>query len=217
MALLSVAPEVMRPTALVLNIIVAAFATWRFREARFFDLKALLPFIAGSIPCAFIGGALKLPATLYQAMVGGVLIISAAYLLTRAFSKAFNRDEIQVSIPLAPAILFGAAIGFISGLTGTGGGIFLSPLILLFGWAGPKATAGIAAPFIMINSLAGLIGGSLVAQDLPAALPLLAGSALTGAFVGTWLGIKKLSTRALLVMLATVMTIAAIKLITRAF
>jgi uncharacterized membrane protein YfcA len=216
MALLSIAPEVMRPTALVLNIVVAAFTTWRFREARHFNGKALAPFLAGSVPCAFIGGMLMLPAMTYQAAVGAVLLVSAAYLVWRAFSHISTRGEIPVVAPVVPAILIGAAIGLLSGLTGTGGGIFLSPLILLLGWAGPKATAGISAPFIMINSMAGLMGGSLVAHDLPEALPLLAGSALLGALIGTWLGIRKLSTRALLITLAVVMALAAIKLIVRA-
>jgi len=216
MALLSIAPEVMRPTALVLNIVVAAFTTWRFREARHFNGKALAPFLAGSIPCAFIGGMLKLPAMTYQAAVGAVLLVSAVYLVWRAFSHISARGEIPVVAPPVPAIFIGAAIGLLSGLTGTGGGIFLSPLILLLGWAGPKATAGISAPFIMINSMAGLMGGSLVAHDLPEALPLLAGSALLGALIGTWLGIRKLSTRALLTTLAVVMSLAAIKLIARA-
>jgi uncharacterized membrane protein YfcA len=216
MALLSIAPEVMRPTALVLNIVVAAFTTWRFREARHFNGKALAPFLAGSVPCAFIGGMLMLPAMTYQAAVGAVLLVSAAYLVWRAFSHVSTRGEIPVVAPPVPAILIGAAIGLLSGLTGTGGGIFLSPLILLLGWAGPKATAGISAPFIMINSMAGLMGGSLVAHDLPEALPLLAGSALLGALIGTWLGIRKLSTRALLITLAVVMALAAIKLIVRA-
>jgi uncharacterized membrane protein YfcA len=216
MALLSVAPEVMRPTALVLNIVVAAFTTWRFREARYFNGKALAPFLAGSIPCAFIGGMLKLPAATYQVAVGATLLFSAAYLAWRAFSHVSTRGEVAVVAPPVAAILIGAAIGLLSGLTGTGGGIFLSPMILLLGWAGPKATAGISAPFIMINSMAGLMGGSLVAHDLPEALPLLAGSALLGALVGTWLGIRKLSTRALLVTLSLVMALAAIKLIARA-
>ena len=113
-------------------------------------------------------------------------------------------------------MLIGAGIGLLSGLTGTGGGIFLSPIILFMGWAGPKSTAGLAAPFIMINSIAGLAGSSFTAQDLPDAMFLFAGTALAGAFAGTWLGIKRLSTRGLLITLAVVMTIAAAKLISRA-
>lgn len=215
MGLVGLAPEVMRPTALLLNIAVAGFTTWRFREARYFDPKALAPFAAGSVPFAFIGGALKLPSPVYQAAVGGVLLVSAAVLVWRAYSPRFQGSERPVRIAPLPALVIGAAIGFLSGLTGTGGGIFLSPVILLLAWAGPKATAGICAPFIMVNSLAGLMGSSFAAHDLPDAMLFYAGSALAGAVVGTWLGIRKLHPRALVVTLAVVMTVAGAKLVAR--
>jgi uncharacterized membrane protein YfcA len=216
MGLAGIAPEVMRPTALLLNIAVAAFTTWRFREARFFDLRALLPFVAGSVPCAFIGGTIRLPSALYQGVVGAVLLVSAALLVWRAYSPRFAGGERPVRISVVPALLIGAAIGLLSGLTGTGGGIFLSPVILLMGWAGPRTTAGISAPFIMVNSAAGLLGSSFAAHSLPASMVLFTACALAGAFVGTWLGIRKLQPRALIVMLAVVMSIAGIKLLSRA-
>ncbi len=221
MALVGVAPEAMRPTALTLNIVVAAFTTWRFRGARFFDAKVVAPFLLGSIPLAFLGGGIKLPSQFYQALVGIVLLCSAAYLAWRAFSNTDKREEIPVSVPLWAAPFIGAGIGFLSGLTGTGGGIFLSPFILLMGWAGPKATAGISAPFIMANSVAGLAGGLLKGSFsfaiIPyAATPLIA-AALLGAMIGTWLGIYKLTNRWLIAMLALVMAVAAAKLIGLAF
>lgn len=215
MGLAGLAPEVMRPTALLLNIAVAAFTTWRFREARFFDAKALAPFVAGSLPCAFIGGTIQLPSALYQGVVGVLLLVSGTVLVWRAYSPRFQGGERPVRVPVAPALAIGAGIGLLSGLTGTGGGIFLSPLVLLLGWAGPKATAGISAPFIMINSIAGLLGSTFAAQDLPESMFLFAAAALAGAFVGTWLGIHKLKPRALIVTLAVVMTIAGLKLIAR--
>jgi uncharacterized membrane protein YfcA len=213
MGLAGLAPEVMRPTALLLNIAVAAFTTWRFREARFFDPRALAPFVAGSLPCAFIGGTIRLPSTLYQGIVGLLLLGSAALLVWRAYSPRFQVGERAVRVPLVPALAIGAVIGLLSGLTGTGGGIFLSPLVLLLAWAGPKATAGIAAPFIMVNSLAGLAGSSFAAHDLPEAMFAFAACALAGAFVGTWLGTRKLQSRALIVTLAVVMSIAGAKLL----
>jgi uncharacterized protein len=216
MGLAGIAPEVMRPTALLLNIVVASFTTWRFRAARFFDLRALLPFVAGSVPCAFIGGTIRLPSALYQGAVGAVLLASAGLLVWRAYSPRFAGEERPVRTRAVPAVMIGAAIGLLSGLTGTGGGIFLSPIILLMGWAGPRNTAGISAPFIMVNSVAGLAGSSFAAQSLPASMLLFAACALAGAFVGTWLGIRKLPPRALIVMLAVVMTIAGIKLVSRA-
>ncbi len=216
MGLMGVAPEVMRPTALMLNIVVAAFTTWRFRAARYFDARALLPFVAGSIPCAFLGGAIRLPAAWYQGVVGGVLLVSAAILVWRAYSPRFSGAERELRIPIPAALAIGMVIGFLSGLTGTGGGIFLSPIILLLAWAGPKATAGLAAPFIMVNSIAGLLGSTVATRILPDALPIFVGCALAGALVGTWLGTKKLKPRALIVTLAIVMAIAGLKLISRA-
>ncbi|MBL8514364.1 MAG: sulfite exporter TauE/SafE family protein [Betaproteobacteria bacterium] len=217
MALVGVAPDTMRPVALSLNIAVAAFTTFRFRQARFFDAKVVLPFLIGSVPFAFLGGALKLPASAYQALVGAVLLVSAAYLGWRGFSRIAERPEREVSVPRWVSPIAGALIGLLSGLTGTGGGIFLSPLVLLMGWAGPKATAGIAAPFIMVNSVAGLAGGwvqgHLTAALFPTAILPLALVALGGAWLGTWLGIHKLTSRWLIATLALVMSIAAFKMI----
>lgn len=216
MALMGTAPEAMRPTALVLNVAVAAFTTWRFREARYFDARALMPFVLGSLPFALLGGYLKLPVAGYQALVGAVLLVSAALLVWRSTSPRFAGHDGPVRIPRLPAIAIGMAIGLLSGLTGTGGGIFLSPVILLLGWAGPRITAGISAPFIMVNSLAGLAGGSLAAHQLPEQLFLFVACVLAGAFAGTWLGIRKLSTRALIITLAVVMVTAGTKLVARA-
>ena len=121
MGLAGLAPEVMRPTALLLNIAVATFTTWRFREARFFDARALAPFVAGSLPCAFIGGTIRLPSALYQGVVGLVLLVSAAVLVWRVSSPRFAGGERPVRIPVIPALAIGALIGLLSGLTGTGG------------------------------------------------------------------------------------------------
>lgn len=221
MALVGVVPEIMRPTALTLNIAVAAYTTWRFRSARFFDARVVASFLAGSVPLAFIGGSIKLPSQIYYGLVGGVLLCSAAYLAWRALSGVDSRAEVAAKVPLHASPFIGAVIGLLSGLTGTGGGIFLSPFILLMGWAGPKSTAGISAPFIMVNSMAGLAGGMLAGSfsfaTIPgAALPLTA-AALLGAVVGTWLGIYKLPNRLLIVTLAIVMIIAAGKLISLSY
>ena len=216
MGLAGVAPDVMRPTALLLNIVVASFTTWRFRAARYFDARALVPLAAASVPCAFFGGTVRLPSHLYQGAVGLVLLVSAAILLWRAYSPRFQGAERPVRVPLAGALLLGALIGLLSGLTGTGGGIFLSPVILLAGWAGPKATAGIAAPFIMVNSVAGLLGSTFATRDLPESMFAFAACTLAGALVGTWLGIRRLPPRGLIVTLGVVMIIAGVKLVARA-
>jgi hypothetical protein len=121
-------------------------------------------------------------------------------------------QESVVRIMKFPAVLIGCVIGFLSGLIGVGGGIFLSPILLLLGWAGPKTTAGISAPFILVNSAVALAAGSLTVQKLPSELPLLAAAALGGAFLGTWLGLERFKQRGLIVTLAAVMSLAGAKL-----
>lgn len=214
MALVGIAPAVMRPTALALNIVVAALTAYRFRRARYFSWSGLWPFLLGSVPFAAIGGAQKLSPGSYYAAVGVVLLVSALYLTWRAFNVSQLPPDGEIRIRKLPAVFIGAAIGMLSGLTGTGGGIFLSPTILFLGWAGPKSTAGISAPFILVNSVAALLaGGAGAAFALPADLPLFAASAVGGALLGTWLGLERLRQRYLLITLALVMAIAAFKLL----
>ncbi len=213
MALVGVVPDVMRPTALTLNILVAAITVCRFRRARFFSWRALWPFLLGSVPLAAFGGALRLPPGTYYVVLGLVLLVSAALLVWRVYGAGFRRDDERISIRRTIAIPIGAGIGLLSGITGTGGGIFLSPTLLLLGWTGPKTTAGISAPFILVNSAAALAAGSLSAASLPPELPWLAGAAVTGAFFGTWLGLSKLSQKGLIIALAMVMLMAGGKLL----
>ena len=213
MAIAGLAPEVMRPTALTLNILVAAITVYRFRRARFFAWSGLWPLLLGSVPLAAFGGALRLAAGTYYFLVGAVLLLSAALLIWRVFGRGFRHDDDGLAINRIIAVPLGALIGLLSGLTGTGGGIFLSPIMLLLGWAGPKSAAGIAAPFILVNSISALVAGSLSAGTLPAEIPWFAASAIVGALAGTWLGLSQLSQRGLIITLAVVMLVAAGKLI----
>lgn len=213
MALIGLAPEVMRPTALTLNILVAAFTVYRFRKARFFSWPGLWPFLLGSVPFAAAGGIQSLSRGTYFVAMGVILLFAAGYLGWRAFARRPIMVEQVVRVRKIPAVFIGCAIGFVSGLIGVGGGIFLSPVLLILGWAGPKTTAGISAPFILVNSAVALAAGSLTVQRLPVELPLLAAAALGGAFLGTWLGLEKLRQKGLLITLAFVMTLAGAKLI----
>jgi uncharacterized membrane protein YfcA len=214
MALVAVAPATMRPTALALNILVAIFTTWRFWKAGYFNWRALWPFLVGSVPLAALGGALRLSAGLYFVLAGIALALSAVILGWRAWGgpPAENPGQ-KAQVPLAPAVVLGALIGLLSGLTGTGGGIFLSPVVLLAGWAGPRHTGGITAPFILANSTVALAAGTATWAALPEELPWLIVAVLAGAVAGTWLGLQRLSTRWLLAAMALVLTIAAAKLI----
>jgi uncharacterized membrane protein YfcA len=187
MALFSVPPATMRPTALSLNILVATLASWRYFSAGYFRWRVLWPFAAGAIPFAFIGGAIQLPGAYYRPIVGVVLLFSAVRFLwpRPARLAAEPRDP-----PIWLGILLGGLIGLLSGLTGTGGGIFLSPLLLLLGWADMRTTSGIAALFILGNSIAGLLGNVAVVRLLPPELPLYAVAVIAGGLVGTTFGIR---------------------------
>lgn len=186
MALFGVSPATMRPTALVLNVLVASLASWRYVRAGLFRLRVLWPFLAGAMPMAFLGGTIVLPGDIYRPLVGVVLLFAAARLL---WPVALRAEREARDPPIGLAILLGAFIGFLSGLTGTGGGIFLSPLLLFLAWSPPKTQLGIASVFILCNSAAGLLGNYAALGDLPDALPLYAAAVLAGGLVGTSLGI----------------------------
>ena len=210
MALFSVAPETMRPTALALNLVVATFATATFALKGQTNWRLLTAFAATAVPAAFIGGSIELPPEVYRPLVGVVLLGSALRLFWQPERLAARPVH---SPPLAVTLPAGAALGLLAGLTGTGGGIFLSPLIILFGWEDARKTSGIAAAFIVLNSAAGLLGNLASVQRLPPELPILAASVFAGALLGTWLGVSRLPRYRLLQGLAVVLVIAALKLL----
>jgi len=213
MALLGVAPDVMKPTALALNILVASTATVQYYRAGYFYWSAFWPFVLGSIPLAFIGGAITLPGYLYKPAVGLVLLYAAYRLLKSTVNSLEEPADKGVNIPTTPAVASGGGIGLLAGLTGTGGGIFLSPLLLFTGWAGTRPTSGAAAAFILANSVAGLAGNFASVQNLPSAIPYWMAAAVAGAFVGTQLGTRRLANKGILRALAAVLVIAGLKLI----
>lgn len=210
MALFAVAPETMRPTALALNLVVAALASWRFWRAGQTDLKLLVMFAATAVPAAFIGGGIEVPADIYRPLVGILLWIAALRLFWQPLRLAHREAK---AVNIAVALPVGALLGLLAGLTGTGGGIFLSPLIILFGWADARRTSGVAAGFILLNSIAGLVGNISSVQSLPAELPLYVLVVAAGAMIGTWLGASHLAKPKLLQGLGLVLVIAGAKLI----
>ncbi|MBI2895361.1 MAG: sulfite exporter TauE/SafE family protein [Deltaproteobacteria bacterium] len=210
MALFGLAPSVMKPSALAMNVLVALVVTIRFRRAGYFEGRLLWPFAIGSIPAAFVGGYLTLAPEVYRTVLGALLLVAA----TRMATKSSGRPDGEVRPPhFALGLLIGAAIGFASGITGIGGGIFLSPIILLAGWAGLRQTAAVSAPFILLNSLAGLAGVWTAVRHLPPFVPLLAVVAVAGGLVGSGLGARYLSTRTLRLLLAIALAIAGAKLV----
>ncbi len=210
MALFAVPATVMKPTALVLNLVVAGFASVRYIRAGQFDARLLLAFAVTAVPMAFVGGRIELPGEVYRPLVGLVLWAAA---LTFLFPTTKAVDRAPTSPPLRVTLPAGAAIGLLAGLTGTGGGIFLSPLILLFGWQEPRKTSGVAAVFIVANSLSGLAGSVSSLKSLPPELPILVAAVACGAVLGTWLGVSCLPRKQLLQALGVVLTVAGAKLV----
>lgn len=210
MALFAVAPETMRPTALALNLIVAGLGSLRYWRAGQTNLKLLLMFAATAVPAAFIGGGIKISPEIYRPLVGVLLWIAALRLFWQPSRIA--GQELRTVSPTV-ALPTGALLGLLAGLTGTGGGIFLSPLIILFGWEDARRTSGVVAGFILLNSIAGLAGNLASVRSLPAELPFFAGAVVLGAIVGTWLGAGRLPKPRLLQGLGIVLVIAGAKLI----
>lgn len=210
MALAGLAPAVMKPTALTLNILVALIAAARFYRAGFFSWRVFLPFAATSIPFAFLGGALSLPGNVYQKLVGLALLFAAFRLWMHAAARA---DAEAKPAPVAAALALGAGIGLLSGVTGVGGGIFLSPVLLLAGWAETRQASGVAAAFILVNSVAGLAGHLASVRMVPDSIYLWGAAALAGGLVGTELGRRRLATVTLRRVLAAVLVIAGLKML----
>jgi len=212
MALFGIAPETMRPAALALNVLVASLATYRFTRAGQNDLKLLLPFVIASIPAAFIGGMIHIPPAFYKPLIGIILLLSAFQLLRTARTSKQKDRKVQQP-PLAASLATGAGLGLLAGLSGTGGGIFLSPLLLFMGWAPTRNVSGVAASFILVNSISGLLGNISSLQALPSALSVWAGAVLLGGLVGTQLGTRTLTIPGIRIMLALVLVIAGGKML----
>lgn len=212
MGLFSFTPTVMKPTALALNILVAAVATVKFYRAGLFSWSLFWPFAVASIPAAFIGGAMILPARWYEVVVGVVLLYAAVWMFRSAHRPLTSETH---SPPLWAAIMTGLAIGFLSGLTGVGGGIFLSPLLLYLGWAETRGTSGVAAPFILVNSIAGLLGHLSSVSQLPANIPIWGAAAVLGGWLGASYGSKRAPAPVLRQLLSLVLVVAGVKLILR--
>jgi len=210
MALVGVAPAVMKPTALSLNILVATIATVQFYRAGCFSWRVFWPFAAASVSAAYLGGLIKLPDAYFKALVGCVLFY-AAWRLLAAKPRQSELPSRPPSIPIC--LLIGAALGVLSGLTGTGGGIFLSPLLLLFGWADVRTTMGVSAPFVLVNSISGLTGLLQTAQPWPEAIPIWGATVVCGGLIGAHYGSRRLPGNALRRLLGVVLVIAGIKMI----
>src|SRR6266576_1121551 len=208
MTLWGLAPTVIRPTALVLNILVASIGAFQFWRAGHFTWKLFWPFALLSIPAAYFGGHLQPSASALRILIGLVLLFSAVRLIFR------RNDPAKLRTPSRPtAISVGAGLGFLSGLTGTGGGIFLTPLLLFCRWAHIRQAAAMSAVFILVNSIGGLVGYFTAVHSVPTLGITLALAAIIGGVIGSHLGSRRFAVRVISVFLATVLLIAGIKLV----
>jgi uncharacterized membrane protein YfcA len=208
MTLFGTAATTIRPTALVLNILVATIGSFQFWRAGHFSWKLFWPFALLSIPAAYFGGYLQPSASILRILIGVVLLFSA----TRLFFR--KRDPEQTTQPSTPvAIGVGTGLGFLSGLTGTGGGIFLTPLLLFCKWAKIRQAAAVSALFILVNSIGGLVGYFTATRSIPALGIYLGLPAIIGGTIGSYLGSRRIPARGIAIFLAVVLTIAGAKLI----
>ncbi len=213
MALFGIAPDVMKPSALILNILVASFGTIRFYRAGYFSWPVFLPLALGSVPFAYIGGLITLPDVVYRQVVGAFLLFVAYRVFVPPKQRDSRPPTRTVSVPLA--IVFGAGIGLLAGLTGVGGGIFLAPLLLWMGRPNLRESAGISAAFILVNSVAAIIGCFSRTAHIPNEIGLWAIAAVGGGLIGSELGIKHLGEVALRRVLALVLVATGIKLMAK--
>ncbi len=214
MALVGMAPEQMRPTALMLNLLVGGIGLFRFWRGGFVRWRNILPFVLASAPAAYFAAQIKLPKESYSMLLAGVLLV-AAFGVFRSVARA-ETDDLQASgrqVPWAPGLIAGGVIGALSGLTGTGGAIFLTPLLLFAHRMPTREASGTSVAFVWINSLTALAGLLQSEQTLPAMLPMWLGAVAVGALIGTQLGLKWLPVRGLRYALGIVLLIAAGKLL----
>jgi uncharacterized membrane protein YfcA len=211
MALFSLHPEALKPTALMLNIVVAGVGTYLYCTAGQFSWRVFWPFVITSIPMSFLGGTFNLPPELYRPALGMVLLFAAWRLFARR--KHNDYDAKAPNIPLA--MIVGGVLGFASGLIGVGGGIFLSPLMILLRWAKVREVSGIAALFIMVNSISGLAGHVSSLQHVPEYAPILAGVALVGGTIGALCGSRHLPVATILKAMSLMLVMAGGKMFLR--
>lgn len=213
MTLVGMAIPEIRPTALSLNLVVGAIGLARFSRAGLVPWRALLPLVATSAPMAWLGARLQLPHGIHEWVLAGVLMASAIALWRSAERADSDDSRRSVRIPIAGGLAAGAAIGMVSGVTGTGGAVFLTPLLLFAHWAPTRSASGISVAFVWINSLLGLAGLLSVGATIPAAFPWWVAAVAAGALLGTQLGLRVLPASMLRRVLALVLVVACGKLV----
>lgn len=207
--LVGMAPTETKPSVLALNVVVGIVAVYKFARAGHFSWRLIWPFILTSIPFSFLGGLITLPTPVYRILVGIVLVYASLRMLFGVANKNGTQPEFP---PIWLSLLLGAGIGFLGGLIGIGGGILLSPILLLAHWAGPQLTAGTIAVFVLVNSIAGLLGYWSASPALPPQLPIWGAVALVGGWIGAEIGSRRLSATTIRRMLGLILLLAGLRM-----
>lgn len=219
MTLFGLDPQVIRPTALVLNVIVASIATAQFWRAGHFRPRLFLPLAAASVPAAAAGGVANLPTAAFEAVVGLVLLFSAVRIVGEARGTAAEAEAVAPTAPrftIPFMLILGGSLGLLSGLTGVGGGVFLTPALLALRAAPVKEVAAVSAPFILVNSLAGLLGGFAAGRAVPPIGLAVIAAVVVGGGIGSQLGAFRVSPRGLRLLMGVVLVVAGLKLLMKA-
>lgn len=208
MALWGLLPEEMRPAALLMNVVVTSWLLYRLQPYKLMPYNLFWPLVIASTPLAFIGGLIKIDAEPYQLLVGLMLLLAAArMLLTKKVVESTHQP------PMIVVLLVGAILGFSAGLTGIGGGVFLSPIVLIFGWCSIRQSTAVAAGFILLNSISGMAGYAFSGQPWPMGAGWLVVAAFVGCLFGAALATHRASSLTLRKILAAVLVIASVKMV----
>ena len=216
MTLFGLDPQVIRPTALMLNVIVASIVTAQFWRAGHFRPRLFLPLAVASVPAAAAGGAASLPTAAFEAIVGVVLLFSAVRIVVEPRGEAGDADVDPTGASRFTSlflIALGGSLGLLSGLTGVGGGVFLTPALLALRVAPVKQVAAVSDPFILVNSIAGLLGGFAAGRPLPPIGLAVIGAVVVGGAVGSQLGAFRVSPQGLRRLMGVVLVVAGLKLL----